>query len=335
MRLQKADWVWTDRQHFLAIAARAMRQILVERARARGAQKRWAGLNRTTLSETLAAAAHHDAILPDLDEALSRLEEIDHEQALIIELRYFVGLSVEETADAIGLSPPPSSGAGRWRAPLAVSRADRHGRLMRMSRWQRVCDLFERALEEQPADLDTWLEREAPDDPDVRDEVRSLLQHDSRANHFLSEPAPDPDPSGPEDDNAYEPGHVLGTYTIVRELGRGGMGRVYLAHDARLNRDVALKAIAPRFIGDPAHRERLQREARAAAKLTHPGICTVYALEEFDGELFIASSMWTGRRSATKSKLAGGRLAPRSNRRRATSRTPWHRPMRVGSSIAT
>jgi RNA polymerase sigma factor (TIGR02999 family) len=105
MRLQKADWVWTDRQHFLAIAARAMRQILVERARARGAQKRWAGLNRTTLSETLAAAAHHDAILPDLDEALSRLEEIDHEQALIIELRYFVGLSVEETADAIGLSP--------------------------------------------------------------------------------------------------------------------------------------------------------------------------------------------------------------------------------------
>ena len=105
MRLQKGDWVWTDRQHFFGIAARAMRQILVERARARGAQKRWAGLNRTTLSETLAAAAHHDAILPDLDEALSRLEEIDHEQALIIELRYFVGLSVEETADAIGLSP--------------------------------------------------------------------------------------------------------------------------------------------------------------------------------------------------------------------------------------
>ena len=105
MRLQKGDWVWVDRQHFLAIAARAMRQILVERARARGAQKRWAGLNRTTLSEAFTAAAHHDAILPDLDEALSRLDEVDHEQALIIELRYFVGLSVEETADAIGLSP--------------------------------------------------------------------------------------------------------------------------------------------------------------------------------------------------------------------------------------
>ena len=105
MRMQKGDWVWVDRQHFLAIAARAMRQILVERARARGAQKRWGGLNRTTLSEAFSAAAHHDALLPDLDEALSRLEEVDHEQALIIELRYFVGLSVEETADTIGLSP--------------------------------------------------------------------------------------------------------------------------------------------------------------------------------------------------------------------------------------
>lgn len=105
MRLQKADWVWTDRQHFLGIAARAMRQILVERARARGAQKRWAGLNRVTLSETLVGAAQDDAILPALDEALSRLDEIDHEQALIIELRYFVGLSVEETANTLDLSP--------------------------------------------------------------------------------------------------------------------------------------------------------------------------------------------------------------------------------------
>jgi RNA polymerase sigma factor (TIGR02999 family) len=105
MRLQKGDWVWVDRQHFLAIAARAMRQILVERARARGAQKRWAGLNRITLTDALVAVAHDGAVLPALDEALSRLEEIDREQALIIELRYFVGLSVEETADTIGLSP--------------------------------------------------------------------------------------------------------------------------------------------------------------------------------------------------------------------------------------
>ena len=104
MRLAQSRQVWTDRTHFVAIAARSMRQILVERARARGAQKRWAGLNRVTLSETLIGAAHEDAMLPALDEALSRLEEIDAEQARIVELRYFVGLSNEETAATLGLS---------------------------------------------------------------------------------------------------------------------------------------------------------------------------------------------------------------------------------------
>jgi RNA polymerase sigma factor (TIGR02999 family) len=84
--------------------ANAMKQILIERARARGAEKRWAGLNRVTLSETLVGAAQEDAMLPALDEALARLEQLDPEQARIVELRYFVGLSNEDTADALGLS---------------------------------------------------------------------------------------------------------------------------------------------------------------------------------------------------------------------------------------
>jgi RNA polymerase sigma factor (TIGR02999 family) len=105
LRLAGAGTPWTDRQHFLGIAARSMRQILVERARARSAQKRWGGMNRVTLTETIAAASHEDALLPALDEALSRLEAIDPEQARIVELRYFAGLSIEETAAALGLSP--------------------------------------------------------------------------------------------------------------------------------------------------------------------------------------------------------------------------------------
>jgi RNA polymerase sigma factor (TIGR02999 family) len=105
LRLAGAGTPWTDRQHFLGIAARSMRQILVERARARGAQKRWGGLNRVTLTDTVAAASHEDALLPALDEALSRLEALDPEQAKIVELRYFAGLSIEETAAAVDLSP--------------------------------------------------------------------------------------------------------------------------------------------------------------------------------------------------------------------------------------
>src|SRR5207249_5402379 len=97
------------------------------------------------------------------------------------------------------------------------------------------------------------------------------------------------------DDDALPAGAVVGTYTIVREIGRGGMGRVYLATDATLGRTVALKALAPHLVRDPAQRERLRREARAAASLTHPGICTVYALEEIDGELYIATEFVDGR----------------------------------------
>ena len=105
MRLAGAGTPWTDRKHFLGIAARSMRQILVERARARGAQKRWGGMNRVSLTDSLVSAGEEEAMLPALDEALVRLEQVDPEQARIIELRYFVGLGIEEAAEALGISP--------------------------------------------------------------------------------------------------------------------------------------------------------------------------------------------------------------------------------------
>ena len=105
LRLANAGTPWHDERHFIGIATRSMRQILVDRARARGAQKRWAGLNRVSLHESLAIGRDAESMLPALDEALTRLEQIDPEQARIIELRFFVGLSVEEAADALNISP--------------------------------------------------------------------------------------------------------------------------------------------------------------------------------------------------------------------------------------
>jgi RNA polymerase sigma factor (TIGR02999 family) len=105
LRLAGAGTPWHDKRHFVGIAARSMRQILVERARARGAQKRWAGLDRVSLTDSIAIAADQVGMLPALDDALTRLEQIDPEQARIVELRYFAGLSIEETADALGMSP--------------------------------------------------------------------------------------------------------------------------------------------------------------------------------------------------------------------------------------
>lgn len=105
IRLAGAGQPWVDRHHFIGIAARSMRQILVDGARARGAQKRWAGMDRVSLTDTLAASAKEDAMLPALDEALTRLEAHDPEQARIVELRYFAGMSIEESAAALGISP--------------------------------------------------------------------------------------------------------------------------------------------------------------------------------------------------------------------------------------
>jgi RNA polymerase sigma factor (TIGR02999 family) len=105
LRLVGAGTPWHDERHFVGIAARAMRQILVERARARGAQKRWAGIDRVSFSDSLAVAAEPEAALLPLDAALTRLEAIDPQQARIVELRFFAGLSIEEAAKALDISP--------------------------------------------------------------------------------------------------------------------------------------------------------------------------------------------------------------------------------------
>ena len=97
---------WQNRAHFCAIAAHAMRQILIERARARGALKRGGAQPRVTLDEGAIAGAEPPSIdLLALDDALTRLEALDPEQARLVELRFFGGLTVEETAEAMNISP--------------------------------------------------------------------------------------------------------------------------------------------------------------------------------------------------------------------------------------
>ena len=94
-----------NRTHFLAIAALSMRQILVQRARARAAAKRGGAPRRVTLGDAHLGSAQADIDVLALDEALERLAALDPEQARIVELRYFGGLTVEETADVMGISP--------------------------------------------------------------------------------------------------------------------------------------------------------------------------------------------------------------------------------------
>ena len=92
-----------------------------------------------------------------------------------------------------------------------------------------------------------------------------------------------------------EPGSRLGPYEIRTLLGVGGMGEVYRGRDTRLGRDVALKVISPRLVGNESSRHRFEREARAASALNHPSIVTVYDVGETDGVSWIAMEWVDGR----------------------------------------
>jgi RNA polymerase sigma factor (TIGR02999 family) len=96
---------WQNRTQFFGVAAQMMRRILVSHARERRAQKRGGADTRFTLDEGLLATPQRDVQLLALDAALSRLEAIDAEKSRLVELRFFSGLSIEETAEVMGVSP--------------------------------------------------------------------------------------------------------------------------------------------------------------------------------------------------------------------------------------
>lgn len=159
----------------------------------------------------------------------------------------------------------------------------------------RAEQLLSDALSLPRVDRASYIISACGDDADLRTELLSLLEHAEPGEAFFHSLAQLAVPELPP------PTFQAGRFEIVECIGVGGMGAVYRAHDARLERDVALKFVpAPRG-ADPA--DRLLQEARAAAALEHPNICTVHEIAETtDGRSFIAMTLYDGETLAERLK---------------------------------
>jgi hypothetical protein len=175
-------------------------------------------------------------------------------------------------------------------------------------RWRRVRELVESALEIPEDHRASWLAAASGGDQTLRADAQRLLDADAAGGSRLESPID----AGPALGEAIgeTPGLTNGTrvgiYVVDRELARGGMGIVYRAWDTRLERWVALKALSPALPADLRARDRLHSEARAAGRLSHEAVATVYALEEVEGDLFIVSEFVAGQ--TLRDRLASGPL---------------------------
>jgi eukaryotic-like serine/threonine-protein kinase len=170
---------------------------------------------------------------------------------------------------------------------------------MTPERWRQVDDLLEQALAQPPAERAAFVARTCGTDEELRREVESLLRC-HLDDDYLAAPAPElaeflaTNPGVSTAVSETWTGRALGPYRIERQIGRGGMGVVYLAHDTRLSRPVALKLLPAAFTLDTERMRRFQQEARAASALNHPNILTIYEVGQEEGAFYIAAEFVAG-----------------------------------------
>ena len=171
---------------------------------------------------------------------------------------------------------------------------------MEVKNWEHIESVFHAALPLDAVARAAHLERACAGDPELRLEVESLLAAFERRANFFEEGAFSFGLSVLSDDEGESlDGKQIGPYNILGQLGRGGMGEVYLAEDTRLGRKVALKFLSARLVHDNWAKRQMVKEAQAVAMLEHPNICTVHGLEEVDGHSFIVMQYVEGETLAT------------------------------------
>jgi serine/threonine-protein kinase len=163
---------------------------------------------------------------------------------------------------------------------------------MNGERWKRIEEIFHAALEYPPDNRAAFLLEACREDRSILEEVQQLLaSHENESSLFET-------PGGglaaeiiSEQDLRLD---SIAQYKVLRRIGRGGMGEVYLAYDSRLNRKVALKLLPPEFTKDKDRVRRFEEEAKTVTALNHPYILTVYDVGQFQSSTFIAAEYIEG-----------------------------------------
>jgi serine/threonine protein kinase/Tfp pilus assembly protein PilF len=172
--------------------------------------------------------------------------------------------------------------------------------------WQQVQELFHSALEREPRDRFVFLDEACGRNEALRKEVARLISAHETEDHFIDSPAYVAAADVLADGQELRPGQTLRHYQICSVLGAGGMGKVYLAEDTKLKRNVALKLL-PSSVGNEEGRRRLLREAQAAAALDHPNICAIYEVDEARDHSYIAMQYVEG--ETLEARMAKGKLS--------------------------
>ena len=166
---------------------------------------------------------------------------------------------------------------------------------MKPEHWQEIERLFSATLEREPAKRAAFLAEACAGNESIRKEVERRLEGQTDRGRFNESSAINMvarlPASGSDSPTSSIIGTTLGHYRIVKKIGSGGMGEVYSARDTRLDRDVAIKVLPPRFAADPERLERFEREAKATAAMSHPNILSVHDVGTHEGLPYIVEEL--------------------------------------------
>jgi len=162
-----------------------------------------------------------------------------------------------------------------------------------VERHRHIEELVHAVLKLEPSQRESFLSGACASDPSLRSEIEALVSAHEREGSFPNLPAYEVAPGVIEIGGGALIGRVIGHYEVIDLIGRGGMGEVYRARDARLNRLVAMKFVSSEHVNESARR-RFQQEARMASALNHPHILTVHEAGEFEGQQYLVTEFIDG-----------------------------------------